>query len=52
MGCDGNTVVSVCLNGVLKVWNSNAENIASVDRKRYIAVKEYGIVIYSRLHKF
>ncbi|CAG7834620.1 unnamed protein product [Allacma fusca] len=35
IGSDGNTIASVCLNGVLKIWNTNAENIASVDRKRY-----------------
>ena len=38
MGCDGSTIASVCLNGVLKVWNMNAENIVSVDRKRLVSM--------------
>ena len=35
VGSDGNVISSVCLDGVLKIWNlNNGDNIVTVDRKR------------------
>jgi len=35
MGNDGNVVASVCLSGVMKIWNATTgDNIVTVNRKR------------------